>query len=49
MELLNASAPADVSSAATATASVASLKDPVRKEIQGYETELLCQAESVCF
>ena len=42
-----ASAPTDVSSASTATASVASLKDRVLKEIRSYETEtLLCHAES---
>jgi len=45
-----ASAPTDVSSASTATASVASLKDRVLKEIRSYETEsLLCHAESDVF
>ena len=39
-----------VSSASTATASVASLKDRVLREIQSYETEpLLCNAESNVF
>jgi len=46
----SASAPTDVSSASTATASVASLKDRVLKEIRSCETEpLLCRAESDVF
>ena len=46
----SASVPTGVSSASTATASVASLKDRVLREIRSYETEpLLCCAESNVF
>jgi len=46
----SASVPTGVSSASTATASVAPLKERVLREIRSYETEpLLCYAESNVF